>query len=72
MLLLATLGFLATGTFQQEMGDRAGVSQPTLSRVMPEVLGAIKSLSSKYIKLPHYYEIAGIPNVIGLGLGSHH
>uniref|UniRef100_A0A3B4VC25 Putative nuclease HARBI1 n=1 Tax=Seriola dumerili TaxID=41447 RepID=A0A3B4VC25_SERDU len=51
--VLATLGFLATGTFQREIGDRAGVSQPTISRTMPAVLAAIKSLSRKYIRFPY-------------------
>ena len=74
--VLATLGFLATVTFQREIGDRAGVSQPTISRTMPEVLAAIKSLSRKYIRFPYndaqqsvikrqFYEIAGFPNVVG-------
>lgn len=74
--VLATLGFLATGTFQREIGDRAGVSQPTISRTMPAVLAAIKSLSRTYIQFPYndaqqsvikrqFYEIAGFPNVVG-------
>ncbi|CAJ1051921.1 hypothetical protein H4Q32_026559 [Xyrichtys novacula] len=48
--VVATIGFLATGTFQREIGDRAGVSQPTMSRVMPDVLAAIKSFSRDYIQ----------------------
>ena len=35
--LLSTLGFLATGTFQREIGDICGILQPTLSRIMPAV-----------------------------------
>ena len=35
--LLSTLGFLATGTFQREIGDICGILQLTLSRIMPAV-----------------------------------
>ncbi|KAJ4923071.1 hypothetical protein JOQ06_027807 [Pogonophryne albipinna] len=51
--VLTTLGFLATGTFQREMADRSGISQPTLSRVMPDVLGGIIALSHFYIMFPY-------------------
>ena len=74
--VLAMLGFLATTAFQREIGDGAGASQPTISRTMPAVLAAIKSLSRKYIRFPYndaqqsvikrqFYEIAGFPNVVG-------
>lgn len=74
--VLSTIGFLATGTFQREIGDRSGVSQPTISRMMPDVLAAIKSLAPRFIRFPYgddrqtmikreFYEIAGFPNVIG-------
>ena len=72
----STLGFLATGTFQREIGDRSGISQPSISRTMPAVLAAIMSLSEYYIKFPYnndqqtgikqdFYAIARFPNVIG-------
>ena len=72
----STLGFLATGTFQREIGDRSGISQPSISRTMPAVLAAIMSLSERYIKFPYnndqqtgikrdFYAIARFPNVIG-------
>uniref|UniRef100_A0A8C9ZE55 Putative nuclease HARBI1 n=1 Tax=Sander lucioperca TaxID=283035 RepID=A0A8C9ZE55_SANLU len=51
--LLSTLGVLATGTFQREIGDRSGLSQPTISRSMPAVLAAIKSISARYIQFPY-------------------
>ena len=71
----STLGFLATGTFQREIGDRSGISQPSISRTMPAVLAAIMSLSKRYIKFPYnndqqtgikrdFYAIARFPNVI--------
>ncbi|XP_039602255.1 putative nuclease HARBI1 [Polypterus senegalus] len=74
--VLSTIGFLATGTFQREIGDRSGISQPTVSRIMPHVLHAIISLTSQYITFPNiaaertkimtdFYNIAGFPSVIG-------
>lgn len=74
--VLTTLGFLATGTFQREMADRSGISQPTLSRVMPHVLGGIIALSHFYIMFPYtvgeqankkmqFAAMSGFPNVIG-------
>ncbi|XP_029923370.1 putative nuclease HARBI1 [Myripristis murdjan] len=74
--LLSTLGFLATGTFQREIGDICGISQPTLSRIMPAVLDAIISLAPTYIQFPYrhhqqaeikrgFHAIAGFPNIIG-------
>ncbi len=51
--LLSTLGFLATGTFQREIGDRSGISQPTFSRTMPAVLAAMKSFFRRYIQFPY-------------------
>ncbi|KAK0147678.1 putative nuclease HARBI1 [Merluccius polli] len=50
--LLSTLGLLATGTFQRETGDICGISQPTLSRIMPAVLDAFISLAPIYIQFP--------------------
>ncbi len=51
--VLTTLGFLATGTFQRELADRSGISQPTFSRIMPDVLGGIIGLSQRYIDFPY-------------------
>uniref|UniRef100_A0A667X5Q1 Putative nuclease HARBI1 n=1 Tax=Myripristis murdjan TaxID=586833 RepID=A0A667X5Q1_9TELE len=73
--LLSTLGFLATGTgFQRD--PVCGISQPTLSRIMPAVLDAIISLAPTYIQFPYrhhqqaeikrgFHAIAGLPNIIG-------
>ena len=75
--VLSTLASLATGTFQREVGDRSGISQPSMSRMMPSVLEAIKSLTEEFIRFPfiegpqqtmikrEFYEIAGFPNVVG-------
>ncbi len=74
--LLSTLGFLATGTFQREIGDICGILQPTLSRIMPAVLDAIISLAPTYIQFPYrhhqqaeikrgFHAIAGFPNITG-------
>lgn len=76
VMVLSTLGFLATGTFQREISDRSGISQPTFSRTLPAVLAAIKSLSRRYIQFPfddgqqsiikrEFYRIAEYPNVVG-------
>ncbi|CAJ1057880.1 putative nuclease HARBI1 [Xyrichtys novacula] len=75
-LVLGTLGYLATGSFQREMADRAGVSQSTISRAMPTVVDQLIRLSNRYIKFPYgaveqaniktqFAAIAGFPNVIG-------
>ena len=45
------VGFLATGTFQREVGDISSISQPSISRTMPAVLDAIISLD--YIQFPY-------------------
>ncbi len=42
VMVLSTLGFLATRTIQREIGDRSGISQPTFSRTMSAVLAAMK------------------------------
>ena len=74
--LLSTLGLLANGTFQREIGDICGISQPTLSRIMPAVLDAFISLAPIYIQFPYrhhqqpdikqgFHAIAGFPNIIG-------
>ena len=72
----STLGFLATGTFQTFVGDRVGISQPSISRILPPVLDGLIKLAPQYIKFPYtaaeqipikrgLYSIAGLPNTIG-------
>ncbi|XP_042275403.1 putative nuclease HARBI1 [Thunnus maccoyii] len=74
--VLTTLGFLATGTFQRELADRSGISQPTFNRVMTDVLGGIIGLLHLFIKFPYtvgeqankkaqFAAVSSFPNVIG-------
>lgn len=74
--VLTCIGFLATGTFQRELADRSGISQPTFSRILPEVLGGVIGLSPNYIKFPYtvgeqankkaqFAAKSDFPNVIG-------
>uniref|UniRef100_A0A9J7XAJ5 DDE Tnp4 domain-containing protein n=1 Tax=Cyprinus carpio carpio TaxID=630221 RepID=A0A9J7XAJ5_CYPCA len=50
--LLSTLGFLATGTFQREVGDMCGISQPSVSRIMPVVTAIWDCLVEDYMAVP--------------------
>ncbi|XP_034035060.1 putative nuclease HARBI1 [Thalassophryne amazonica] len=74
--VLSTLGFLATGAFQREIADRSGITQSTMSRILPHVLAGIRDLAPRYIRFPYnnaeqavikrdFHELAGFPNVIG-------
>ncbi len=46
VMVLSTLGFLATGTFQREIGDRSGISQPTFSRNYASSVGSYEVIFS--------------------------
>lgn len=51
--VLATLRYFGTETAKQKVqGDVMGLSQPTVSRIVPEVAAAIASLAPKYITWP--------------------
>ncbi|XP_059202297.1 putative nuclease HARBI1 [Centropristis striata] len=74
--VLSVLGFLATGTFQREIGDRSGISQPSMSRILPAVLRGIIKLMPEYIQFPYgaqrqtevmqgFSAVANMPGVIG-------
>ncbi|XP_062295779.1 putative nuclease HARBI1 [Scomber scombrus] len=74
--VLTVLGFLATGTFQREIGDRAGVSQSSVSRALPSVIKGLITLSPRYIRFPYtavdqlqikqdFHNMAHLPNIIG-------
>ncbi|XP_049898042.1 putative nuclease HARBI1 [Epinephelus moara] len=74
--VLTALGFLATGSFQRELSDRSGISQPSLSAALPAVLDGIIQMTSRYIRFPYtvveqanskrqFAAMSGFPNVIG-------
>ncbi|XP_034036877.1 putative nuclease HARBI1 [Thalassophryne amazonica] len=74
--VLSTLGFLATGVFQREIANRSGITQSTMSRILPHVLAGIRDLAPCYIRFPYnnaeqavikrdFHELADFPNVIG-------
>ncbi|XP_069105078.1 putative nuclease HARBI1 [Argopecten irradians] len=74
--VLVTLRFLATGAFQQLIGDSLNrISQPTISRIVRRVTRALTSLVKDFIKFPtgraattvkqEFGSIAGFPNVLG-------
>ena len=51
--VLSVYGFLATGTFQREIGDWSGISQSSLSRILPDVLRGLIRLCPQYITFPY-------------------
>ena len=74
--VLSVVGFLATGTFQREIGDRSGISQSTFSRILPDVLRGLIRLCPQYISFPYsaqeqgdvkegFLRKTGLPDVIG-------
>ncbi|XP_031418667.1 putative nuclease HARBI1 [Clupea harengus] len=74
--VLSALGFLTIGAFQRELGDRVGISQPSISRSLQRVVNGIVQLVPDYICFPYgeqeeipvkraFYAIAGLPNTIG-------
>ncbi|WAR26772.1 HARB1-like protein, partial [Mya arenaria] len=82
--ILITLRYLATGLIQLNDADIHGVSQPTVSRVLTEVINALSSpaLIRQFIKFPGSVEefrrnavqmqgIARFPKVIGAIDGTH-
>ena len=82
--ILITLRYLATGPIQLNDADIHGVSQPTVSRVLTEVIQALSSpaLVRRFIKFPRgiddcrrnsvqFRGIARFPDVIGAIDGTH-
>lgn len=51
--ILSVIGFLATGTFEREIGDRSGVSQSSVTRALPSVIKGLIGLSPMYIRFPY-------------------
>lgn len=74
--LLLTLRYYALGSFQTSIGDFAGVSQPSVCRVVHRVSEAIARQRPNFIKMPEtedeirqanaaFFDIAKFPRVIG-------
>ncbi len=74
--VLTILGFLATGTFQRELADRSGISQPSLSLVVPSMWIGIIGITQQYMWFPYtvgeqadikaqFAATSAFPNVIG-------
>lgn len=74
--LLGVLRLLACGNFQQTAGDYIGISQPTMSRMLPGVCDAILHYFQDIVHMPRtqreclmkanaFADIAGFPRCIG-------
>ncbi|XP_031750454.1 putative nuclease HARBI1 [Xenopus tropicalis] len=74
--LLAVLHFLGSGSFQQVSAHLAGMSQPTFSRILTQVLRALLPHSQRLISFPSteaewtgvkqdFYLIGRFPNCLG-------
>ncbi|XP_033763351.1 putative nuclease HARBI1 [Pecten maximus] len=50
--VLICLRFLATGAFQQLIGDSVKISQPTVSRVVRRVVGALARRIRNFVTFP--------------------
>ncbi|KAJ3665528.1 hypothetical protein Zmor_001020 [Zophobas morio] len=73
--VLLTMRFLATGAFQQLVGDTFGVHKSTACIIIQRVVRKIAALKPQYIKMPTqaelqnvklgFYRLRRMPNVIG-------
>lgn len=74
--LLSTLQVLASGSFQTPIAGASGLSQPSISRAMWDVVPAILRRVARYIKFPQdrrkieetkqeFFNVVGFPNVVG-------
>ena len=74
--LLATLQILASGSFQMVNASAVGISQPSLSHILTQVLNALLRRTGQYIHFPttdakirrikeDFFHIANFPNIIG-------
>ena len=73
--MLITLRFLATGSFQNMVGEMIGVGQSTTSRTIDRVIKAMIPHMHRWVHLPSqqaadqqkakFLRLAGFPNVIG-------
>uniref|UniRef100_A0A8C5WVY0 Putative nuclease HARBI1 n=1 Tax=Laticauda laticaudata TaxID=8630 RepID=A0A8C5WVY0_LATLA len=80
--ILAALGFYTSGSFQTRMGDAIGISQASMSRCVANVTDALVERAPQFIHFPEdevsiqhmkddFYELAGMPGVLGLVDCSH-
>ncbi|XP_018115317.1 putative nuclease HARBI1 [Xenopus laevis] len=74
--LLAVLYLVANGSFQHVIYQVIGISQSSMSRIIPQVFDAILKLTRNYIYFPSnneawqalklgFYQLGGMPNVLG-------
>ncbi|XP_058878905.1 putative nuclease HARBI1 [Acipenser ruthenus] len=72
----AALHFYATGAIQTTAGDRSGISQSSMSKMLTDVTNALYRRATQYIKFPKseaeqnntknaFYQLAGFPNILG-------
>ena len=75
--VFTSLRYFASGSFYLDVGDNHGISKASVSRALHRVTAAIISHAGNYINFSNepnfvrilkasFYEIAGMPNVIGL------
>lgn len=79
--VLTTLRYLASGSFQQVIGDTLNISQPSASRCIDRVVSALCNHAKDYVAFPErdsmdntyqeFYSIAGFPRVCGCIDGTH-
>ncbi|ODM87280.1 putative nuclease HARBI1 [Orchesella cincta] len=80
--VLCYLAHLRSGSFQWCLGSLAGISQPSVSRIIEECLSHTLSLKDQVIIFPDtpeernrtkqaFYNIDGFPNVLGVIDGTH-
>ncbi|XP_018026978.1 putative nuclease HARBI1 isoform X2 [Hyalella azteca] len=79
--IMATLRFLASGSFQNVVGDISGLSQPSVSNIITSVTNALAEKSLNEVKMPagvierqqtmrDFHALGGFPRVIGAIDGS--
>ncbi|ODM99490.1 putative nuclease HARBI1 [Orchesella cincta] len=80
--VLCYLAHLRSGSFQWCLGSLAGISQPSVSRIIEECLSHTLSLKDQVIIFPDtpeeinrtkqaFYNVDGFPNVLGVIDGTH-
>ena len=77
----AALRFLASGSFQNVLGDTLSLSQSTLSRTISAFTEALVRRVNRYVRLPdeggrlakmqHFARVSGFPRVLGVIDGRH-